>query len=838
MTKTAQELEAEALANCDKDPISTPGHIQSFGCLIGLNKTVDNVIYVSENIDALLGINAKELLHTKPSDFLPFELIHSIRNIVSRSTSTYQRELVGKWDKNGVSFSIAGHVKNDIAIIEISKDGDDPIQQINGLDRLRWITSKINHEASLNEIIEDAVVHLRSFSGFDRVKAYRFRPDNSGEIIAEDKTPFMDSFLGLRFPEFDIPPQARKLYLQTPIRIICDVNEEPIGLLTKGDAPDLDMSLAALRGTMPVHTQYLKNMGVGATMTLPIVVRGKLWGLFAFHHQTPRYIGGGIDLAIEFAGQYLNMVISSALTHLENQKELDSIRIANIFFSRKDNKKATNLAWNNIQQDLLKFIPADGIAFQTPDATFFYGDCPPESSLNAISNHLKKIEDGIKISDSLTSDIANIKPTKTAGALEIFVSDFSVFFFRKSAETTVDWAGAPEKNIEHDQEGVRLTPRGSFAAYKASTNGKSDGWETNNILAARGLRSAMARAHTEFVNRDALMENLELVVQELNHRVRNILALVQSIVKQTNPKLEGIEEHFIALEARILSLAGAHNILSQNGSSSLDLKASIEQEAKPYSVDRINVSGSKIGIDSRAASVFVLVIHELFSNAAKYGALSNQVGILNISWTLDTKGLQIHWVERGGPPVTKPEKSGFGSTLILGAFSYEFGGDAEINHDPNGVQVKLFIPDNLLTYSKTNIDGSSDDRLQYTNKHGDTVSIGNVLILEDDYLIAMQTKQEIDKIGATKSLMASNNADAIKIIGLEKISLAILDINLAGERSSVVAQLLTERGIPFLFVTGYDSGEETMNTFPNITIIKKPYDQVTLKEEIFRTLMS
>ncbi|HRL30860.1 MAG TPA: GAF domain-containing protein, partial [Ottowia sp.] len=140
-------------------------------------------------------------------------------------------------------------------------------------------------------LLQDAVHMVRELTGFDRVMAYRFRADDSGDIVAEERDAALDPYLGWRFPASDIPAQARRLYIENTMRLIADVGSTPVAVrAAPGVDQPLDMSHGVLRSVSPIHIEYLQNIGVGASMSLSIVLEGRLWGMLACHHRTPRQV--------------------------------------------------------------------------------------------------------------------------------------------------------------------------------------------------------------------------------------------------------------------------------------------------------------------------------------------------------------------------------------------------------------------------------------------------------------------------------------------------------------------------------------------------------------------
>ncbi|MDD9910787.1 MAG: GAF domain-containing protein [Ahrensia sp.] len=830
MTMTQAELAAEAIKGCDREPIHAPGYIQPCGFLMALDDGCNTFTHMSENVGPNLGGETRELLSVRPRDLLPKALIHDINNFRSRSTSTRQREMIGDIETGEGTRKVTAHVRDNTTILEVVGLGDIPISQSEGLDRLRWLTQRFDHHASLNDILSDAVKSLRAFSGYDRVMAYRFRPDGSGEVVAEDKVSDVDGYLGLRFPEFDVPEQARKLYVQTPIRMISDVDANTIGLMAQPDAGDLDMSLAILRGTMPVHNLYLRNMGVRGSLSLPIAIDGKLWGLFAFHHRSPRYLGAGVSLALEFSGQYLNLVIRSALKDEQRRCEVRAVQVANSLFSRRENVKASQISWSLVKDNLLNMMPASGVAFVDAEGARRHGQCPSQEALPKVVEALKPVNEQIAISDNLAEHVDKDLLGGVAGALQIQLgkkssaqSNPSILFFRGEAATQVSWAGSPDKSVDMSADTPRLSPRGSFSAFTVEMTGRSEAWEPSDIAVAEGLYQAAQRSYAEAADRDALLENLELLVQELNHRVRNILALVKSIIQQTRPDEEEQAAIYKDLEARILSLATAHNALTQNNARMLDLRDALERAASPYARRQVRLEGPKVGIVAEAGSVFVLVLHELFSNAAKYGALLTEQGRVDINWQLDASGVRLYWREFGGPPVSEPERFGFGQTLVRNALSFEFEGDAQVEFRPEGVYVSMFVPKNVLVMEESDPPPRVKFEVEPLVAMPEKPLSGTILVLEDDFLIASQLQCDAESLGAEEVLMASSVSQAMDCLDSRDIEFAFIDVNLKGGRSLPVAEHLKLQDTPFVFVTGYSGGEAQLSAFEHVPVVRKPF---------------
>jgi PAS domain S-box-containing protein len=183
-----------------------------------------------------------------------------------------------------------------------------------------------------------------------------------------------------------------------------------------------------------------------------------------------------------------------------------------------------------------------------------------------------------------------------------------------------------------------------------------------------------------------------LLIDELNHRVKNALATVQSIAAQTLRAAPDIASARVAFEARLLALAKAHSTLSARQWEDADLESLVRQELAAYGADRFDVTGPSVMVNSKATIALALVLHELTTNAVKHGALSRSGGRISVSWRPLADGIHIDWVEQGGPPTRAPERRGFGSRLVSRVVEGELGGSLETRYQDSGFAASISIP--------------------------------------------------------------------------------------------------------------------------------------------------
>jgi len=217
-SQTPQTREAVSLDNCDKEPIHIPGNIQSFAVLIATDAALGLVTYCSDNAESFFGEAAKDILGQKLSDILDREIIHNLNNVLCLSSVRTQRERVTSVERDGIPFEVWVHLSGDTPVIEFEKVQDKELDRAQALLMVRSLLGRLGGAASIENALNEAVIGLRSLSGFDRVMLYQFDQSGDGEVKAEARGPQLVSFLNHRFPKWDIPQQARAMLLKAPLR--------------------------------------------------------------------------------------------------------------------------------------------------------------------------------------------------------------------------------------------------------------------------------------------------------------------------------------------------------------------------------------------------------------------------------------------------------------------------------------------------------------------------------------------------------------------------------------------------------------------------------------------
>lgn len=832
------------ISNCDREPIHVPGTIQPYGFLVAL--TADWLVSrVSANSGEFIGLTPADMLGRPISDLFRGEAIHSLRNRITllRGPDAVERIFSLSLIEGLPPFDVAVHFSGSLVVIEAEPACADEME---ATSMVRSMVARLAQTDSMAAFLRDGARQVRALTGFDRVMVYQFAEGGDGEVVAEALRPGIDSFFGLHYPASDIPVQARALYLRNIFRIIADVQAKPVPVVPVLDPAGvaLDMSLCLLRAVSPIHIEYLGNMGVGASLSISIIVDGRLWGLFACHHYGPRLPSFAQRSAAELFGQIFSMMLESRERAQTADYEGKARQVADRLMSAvaQDHDLLSNARW--LGDVIFDTIPADGVGVYIDGEMTLAGLTPDKSAFVAIIGVLNRAAASqVYTTDSLVRLMpeAAAYADRAAGLLAIPLSrrprDY-VVLFRAEQMRSVRWAGNQEKHIEYGPNGPRLTPRKSFEEWSELVKGTALPFSAAELRVAEALRTALLEVVLRLSDsaneeRQRAHEKQELLIAELNHRVRNILSLIRGLLSQTKDSARSVDEFIATLESRIQALARAHDQITADRWAPARLQDLIEVEAGAYlgeRRDRVKQTGPNVLLTPSAFTVLALVIHELLTNAAKYGALSDG-GTVVIDWHVDADGsLLLHWLESGGPAVVAPSRRGFGSTVIERSIPYDLDGRAEIAYRLAGVEAHFCIPSAHIVSVLPDVVGA--ERAKPAPAPAPELLKGrNVLLVEDNMIIAMDGEDALRDLGAEVVTVASVSR-AREAIDLGRIDFAVLDFNLGTETSLPIADLLAERGISFLFATGYGDGLDLPERFGDITLIKKPYSGTTLGQAI------
>ncbi|HEY8573918.1 HWE histidine kinase domain-containing protein [Phenylobacterium sp.] len=343
--------------------------------------------------------------------------------------------------------------------------------------------------------------------------------------------------------------------------------------------------------------------------------------------------------------------------------------------------------------------------------------------------------------------------------------------------------------------------------------------ETGRPIAVTGIVQDVTSQRQEEESRQRLLA-------ELDHRVKNVLAAVQALAQQTAKRTTSLDGFLANFNGRLKAMASANELLTAARwrGAAIDHLAAAELGA--LAPGQTSWEGPELFLTPRAANALSLALHELATNAVKFGALSTETGHVQLRWSRrGDGGFDLRWTESGGPTVAQPGRRGFGSTLLEQVTGRELNGETTVEYRPAGVQVRLRAGAAAVAPRPDTVPEAPAARVVETvaASSGPTDLKGaKVLIVEDAVLLALELETGLSEAGAEVIGPAYELEEAMALLD-RQIDAAVLDANLNGRSVTPVAEALARRNVPFVFATGYGETAGAPGGF-DAPVIRKPYD--------------
>ncbi|WP_137172029.1 ATP-binding protein [Massilia sp. HP4] len=488
------------LLSCADEPIHIPGSIQPHGALLFFQDD-GQLLGWSENAPAMFGI-APELGQPYADLPLPQAALDAIADGIATRDDENAGPLVAGLSIGAADYDCVVHAADGRIVAEFERRETSSEQVSRFAIKAHGSIDRLRRQKTIDALLASAVQQVREFTGFDRVMAYRFRSDDSGDVVAESRRDDLVPYLGQRYPAGDIPAQARRLYTLNTLRMIADMDYAAVPLYGAPGAAPLDMSFAVLRSVSPVHVEYLKNMQVRASMSVSIVINGRLWGLIACHHMAPKLV----PHAIRMAADVLAQVMASTIHSIESREDATlAEQSARVRTAMVESLLLDDDPLDALGQHAAALMAASGA--QAMVATqhgkiVAYCDGPgdlPEGLAEVIVGSLPENEH-----DLVVREMAADWPPALLGRLGKWVGMLALPFdplgqgwcvmLRVEQIDTVAWGGRPGKIPALGPLGERLTPRGSFDAWHETVRGCAHPWEANVLANARLTLAELVRA--------------------------------------------------------------------------------------------------------------------------------------------------------------------------------------------------------------------------------------------------------------------------------------------------------------------------------------------------------
>lgn len=549
------------MAECAREPIHIPGGIQPHGYLLSVDDA-GNIVQASANVAELAGRPLEALLG-EPLEAVLGDAARLARRALDGLQSDGAPHYAGSTVPPGTdrAMALVVHRHDGVTIVELepARGTADVFGSMYPL--VRTFIHSLEGADSVGHLAGLAVREVHRITGFGRTLAYRFDNDGTGHVIAEAVEPGYASYRDQHFPASDIPAQARDLYVRNRIRLIADASYEPSPLvpaLHPLTGRPTDLTFASLRSVSPVHVQYMKNMGSWASMSMSIVVKGRLWGLISCHHAEPRVPTFEVRSACEHIAQVLSLQVEAKEDHAEAAYRLQLRERQSRLLAAMANADDFTDALAGEPSELLALTGATGAAVVFDGRIVRVGAAPEQPVIERLVAWLDTRDEDIYWTDRLAAEAAGagLAGPDCAGILALSISRLYrnyMVWFRKETVSTIEWAGDPRATLAG--LAPSLSPRQSFESWTETVRGRSLPWQAPEIEIAQEFRAALLGI---VLRRAEEMAQLAMDLTRVNRELEGFSYTVSHDLRAPLRHIVGFADLLREMEADRLSARGRH----------------------------------------------------------------------------------------------------------------------------------------------------------------------------------------------------------------------------------------------------------------------------------------
>lgn len=713
---------------CAEISVTRLQQTQDFGVLIAVEKGLNRISHVSGNIEPCLGISIEKVLGESIFAFRNHPQLGQIADKIAMITA--------ETPSSGTTFcspdhELICHEQSKHVIFEwvFFHEKDEKAMLLNF--RKTALSFCELHKKNFNYAFQAMCKELKALLSFDKVLIYHFRSDGHGDVVAEEREEGMDDYLGLRFPATDVPVQVREVYMKNSLRIIHNAQSRPVKVHALSDQPVLDMTQCLLKGTAPIHQEYVQAMKLATSISYAIKSQGKLWGLLCFHHRTPKELCYQERVLLGLAGRLIEIV----LVEQKNAKKTEFYsKVSPILFRFADQLAKTDTDLTDIfidlSDELFKLFAIDGCCISFDNKLKLKGKTPAIFFVDELITWLSTgvLKEGFFATDSLLEHYPAAKEyvVSASGIIALNIGPDPkdmIIFFRPEQITEVRWGGNPDATLAITEEG-HLHPHRSFAQWEDLVSGKSYRWQSHEITVAKEIQAFMKTVIVELSNArmtkelQALNEQKTSFLQMAAHDLRNPLSAILGAVtilrsQDVAPAVALRMEEIIHKQGQSM-LELLNELLDASVIESLVLQINPKKTNLPEAFREITAFSTilyeKKGVHLKTSFQFDIddvmldknkikqVVENLLSNALKYSrsgttvTLSAQASEKALSVKVKDQGIGIPESEQGrvfvplsklSPKPTDGESSHGIGLSICKKIIEAHGGDIGLTSHPN-----------------------------------------------------------------------------------------------------------------------------------------------------------
>ncbi|MDV3255692.1 MAG: GAF domain-containing protein [Lysobacter sp.] len=545
---------------CLRAPVHLSGAIQPHGYLVSCSLADWRIRHVSANVETLLGMPPGELVGQPVNEFIEEDVLSQVSDAIAAlatGDATAQRVCTANVGALMTICDVTVHAVDGLLHIELEPQPTRGDTRAPTAIAQRMI-ARLGQDDVGHDFFRQVAAQVAGLTGYDRVMVYRFREDDSGEVIAEVAADGMEPYLGLRYPATDIPPPARALYLRNRIRIIPDASYEAVPVVPGADASGapLDLSQHVLRSVAPVHLEYLRNMGVAASMSISIISGGRLWGLIACHHRVPRRVSASARAAADLFGMFVSMRVAAREQERTMERFDRAQRLREAMVVRLAQARDFDQALADELELVREVLECDGAGLAVAGRWHASGRAPasrdPAPLLAWAAGHGP---DEVVMTDR--ADDWNTPALAAPGLAGLLAINLGapgewLFLFRVEQVEEVSWAGQPHKALVATDDGQRLAPRKSFATWRETVSGRGRPWSGSDRRGAERLHRVLREQRGRSRARDPRDVDGRYQRQALHDqklRLDNVAMLLEGLVHLDAAETAGISARIDRLEA-------------------------------------------------------------------------------------------------------------------------------------------------------------------------------------------------------------------------------------------------------------------------------------------------